>query len=577
MRDINLETITKAALSSGSGPFRRPLSMLTFAANYTLAGNRAAYPVKITNIYLHVLIGFGIFLLTLELLKHFPEGTLLRHERKYIQLIAFATTFAWLFHPLFVSTVLYAVQRMAMLSALFIVFGCVGYLRLREVCRVRAGSLVPIYLWICAFTLLGFLCKENGALLPGFLLLIEVFCFKFEFHRDIGRLRIRILQILLIAPTVFILGYLAYIYLSHMHDVTGSYYFTDHERLLTQLRVLWRYVGWLMFLNPEPMGIYHDDFPWSTSLTQPVSTLVALLAWLVVAGVCIRFYRTRHVLLFCVLWFLWGQVLESTVLPLSLMFEHRNYLPGYGIILGYNLLIIGYLYTSEIRTIPKYALIFTLIFIVPGYPFYERVTHWGDEKSLILSLVNKQPESPQTLLMAARYLNEAGNYRASLRAIRVIQDLDPLEAGYIFAEATVLCDNFPKRRFNAEVRNKLQHVRITDNGTVNTVAQFRQMVKVCRPSIVNYGDLLNLYQGLQSSRNEKLGYLASYGYGYVQLQRGHYSAAIDAWERVIREDKYAAPLIPQLEAARKLRARQARTAQPGKGTLPIRNGASNYR
>ena len=179
---IDLDTIGKAAFSSNASPFHRPVSMLTFAANYTLAGNRASYPVKLTNIYIHIITAFGIFLLTLELLRHFNESALLRREARFRSFIAFSTTFVWLFHPLFVSTVLYAVQRMAMLSAMFTIYGCLGYLRLRNVSRMRPARLTSLFLWIMTFTSLAFLCKENGALLPGFLLLIELFCFRFEFH-----------------------------------------------------------------------------------------------------------------------------------------------------------------------------------------------------------------------------------------------------------------------------------------------------------------------------------------------------------------------------------------------------------
>ena len=552
LREISPRTILDAALSSQASPFHRPLAMLSFAANYTLAGNRSSYPVKLTNIYIHILTGLGILLLTLELLRRLPESTLLPRDDKYIRLIALTCTCVWLFHPLFVSTVLYAVQRMAMLSTLFVIYGCVCYLRLRDTALRRAGGLLPLYLCTGIFTVLGFLCKENGALLPGFLLLIEWFCFRFAFHPDTPAFRIRFLKLMLIAPTLFILVYLAGFYAWHMHENIGNFYFSYQERLLTQLRVLWRYAGWLMFLNPEPMGIYHDDFPWSTGLMHPASTLLSLLAWLVLAALMVRYHRSRHALIFCALWFLWGHVLESTVLPLSLMFEHRNYLPGYGIILGDCLLIIGVLHNAQLRNTLKYGLITMVFFLLPLYTLYERVTPWGEEKSLILSLMTRQPQSPQTLIMAARYLNDAKDYRTSLRAIRYTQELDPREAAYVFAEAAVLCDNFPERAFDGRLRQKLQHLKISNRGTANTVTQFRLMVQVCRPSIANHGVLLDLYQRLQTSLNKKLSVYAAFGYGYIQLQRGNYSATIAAWERVIATDRYAAVLVGQLEQVKKL-------------------------
>ena len=529
--------------------------MLSFAANYTLSANKAAYPVKITNIYIHILIGFGIFLLTLELMKRLPENFFVRRENKYIKLIAFTTTFVWLFHPLFISTVLYSIQRMAMLSTMFIIYGCYGYIRLRNASLHHSTSLLPILFWIISVTIIGFLCKENGILLPGFLLLIEVYCFRFEFLPNTSRNRIHLLQLGLIIPVVFVVAYLMITYFGHTGEGTHNYYFTYSERLLTELRILWRYAGWLAFLNPEPMGIYHDNLVISHSLIQPLSTLFAFLAWLVIFILILMYQKTRHVFLFCMLWFLWGQIMESTVLPLSLMFEHRNYLPGYGIILGLTLLLSGFLYSSEINRVVKYATFLVLFYFIPVYTYCERVADWSDEKSLIISLMKKQPDSPQTVIMAARFLNDSGDYENSLAAIRYAQKLNPIEPALIFAEAAVQCDNFPNQPFNSDIVKKIQNLVIKYQGTVNTVSQFRQMVQVCKPSTVNFGVLLDLYRKLKSSNNQKLSYIATYGYGYIQLKGGNYQAAIDAWEYVIEHDKNAAVLKPQVEEVRKLMAK----------------------
>ena len=69
IEQLNLESIKNAALSSRAGQFYRPVSMLTFAANYTIAGNKSTYSIKITNIFIHAIICLGIFLLTINLLQ----------------------------------------------------------------------------------------------------------------------------------------------------------------------------------------------------------------------------------------------------------------------------------------------------------------------------------------------------------------------------------------------------------------------------------------------------------------------------------------------------------------------------
>ena len=132
IEDLNYTSIKKTALSSSASSYYRPISMLSFAANYTAAGSKAAFPVKMTNIFIHVVIGLGIYLLTIGLLTRLNNRAFILDNQDYLQLIAISSCFVWLFHPLFVSTVLYPVQRMAILSTFFVIYGCYGYMKLRE-------------------------------------------------------------------------------------------------------------------------------------------------------------------------------------------------------------------------------------------------------------------------------------------------------------------------------------------------------------------------------------------------------------------------------------------------------------
>lgn len=82
----------------------------------------------------------------------------------------------WVLHPYFVSTTLYIVQRMAQLTTLFSLLGIIGYLKGRFLLDKRPiVSYVTMTLSIGLGTLLATLSKENGALLPLLLLVIE-FC-----------------------------------------------------------------------------------------------------------------------------------------------------------------------------------------------------------------------------------------------------------------------------------------------------------------------------------------------------------------------------------------------------------------
>ncbi len=70
---------------------------------------------------------------------------------------------------------------------------------------------------------------------------------------------------------------------------------------------------------------------WNGSTAIWSIPLVVFIVTLLVTGFAVR--RRAPVLSLGILWFFAGQVLESTVLPLEIAFEHRNYLADYGILL----------------------------------------------------------------------------------------------------------------------------------------------------------------------------------------------------------------------------------------------------
>ena len=109
--------------------------------------------------------------------------------------------------------------------------------------------------------------------------------------------------------------------------------FSLEDRFLTQLRVLWQYLGFLLLPNVTQMGFFHDDVVISRSLWTPLSTVIAVLAWPAVIALAYVYRRACPLVLFALLFFLAGHILESTVLPLEMVFEHRNYLPGVGVCL----------------------------------------------------------------------------------------------------------------------------------------------------------------------------------------------------------------------------------------------------
>ncbi|MCR4303657.1 MAG: hypothetical protein NUV63_05450 [Gallionella sp.] len=329
---LDTASLKAAAISMRGGISGRPISMVSFALNYYLVGP-AAYGFKLTNFIIHLLNGICIFVLSMLVLgihrrRHAPE---LSPDR--LRWISLAVASVWLLHPLNLTAVLYVVQRMTSLSALFVLLGLAVYLygRQRQI-DGRSG-----WGWILAafllFTPLAVLSKENGALLPVFMLVAEAVLLNFQAPTTKSRFAlIGLFAATVILPAAALAVYFIYDP-SWLLAGYNSRDFTLPERLMTEARVVWFYLRLIVAPDISQLGVYHDDIAISRGLLTPYSTLFACVG--IAALACTAFLlRKRHpVAAFGILFFLLGHSIESSVIALEIAHEHRNYLPGYGILL----------------------------------------------------------------------------------------------------------------------------------------------------------------------------------------------------------------------------------------------------
>ncbi len=315
---VDWESLTSFVRGGWSGPTGRPLSLMSFLLDDNTWPSQAAW-FKPTNLAIHLLCGLLLAWATLLVLRCY--GLTERQAQWY----AVFTATCWLLHPFFVSTTLYVVQRMSQLAAVFVFAGIVGYLHGR---RLLATSPRAAYYWmggsLIIGTLLAVLSKENGALLP---LLVGVIEFCAPRSAQALRPARAFTALFLWLPSLALIGYLAtrINFAPHIWPTRG---FNQWERLLSEGRIIWDYLGNLLLPRIEGQGLYRDDFPISRDLMTPQTTLPALLGLLALVTFVIVLRRRLPLLSLAVLFFLVGHLIESTVIGLELYFEHRNYLPA---------------------------------------------------------------------------------------------------------------------------------------------------------------------------------------------------------------------------------------------------------
>jgi hypothetical protein len=333
---LDFDSLWTAANSTHSGPLGRPLALASFALNYYFTSLDPFY-FKLTNLLIHALTGIGVFCL----LRRISARIVTAHALP----IAFITALLWAVHPLNVSTVLYSVQRMTGLATLFMVWGMVAYVHGRERLLENRQTGWSWMLLGLAIGAIGLFAKEIAVLILGYLLVIEGLIFRFRMPTAIERY---ILQGCYIAMVGLPLAWALTTHLFSPAWVESAYAnrsFTLGQRLLTEGRVLWDYLYLTWLPNIQSMGLYHDDYRISRSLFEPNSTLIAIAFHGLLLGAAFMLRRQWPPLLFAVAWFYVGHSTESTVLPLEIKYEHRNYLP----MLGMLLLMVHGIYAASLR------------------------------------------------------------------------------------------------------------------------------------------------------------------------------------------------------------------------------------
>ena len=441
---LDAESLAEASLSSGSGLLKRPVSMFSFALNYYFFGEGPA-SFKIINLAIHIINGIGLFTLTFLLISLAPARRRIVGNDKSIFLISLTICLAWLAHPINLTTVLYIVQRMAGLSALFTIYGLVFYTWYRNRIFHGNGSVILLVSGTLPFFLLATLSKENGALLPLYIVLIEAALFRFR--RADGQADAAIRRAFLIGMLIPLIVAVAWFSTSNSSFMAGYAVrdFTLGERLMTEARVLCYYLRLIALPTLPELGLYHDDIAVSRSLLDPPSTLaaIAFLGFMLATGLAL--IRRAPLVGLGILWFFVSHLMESTLLPLEIAHEHRNYLASYGVLLA--AAWSGLLLLNKAGQ-PGYARLAAFLIIASvSIVTLARSAAWESNISLALSEAEHHPSSPRATYAVGRvYANLAlsGELHLTDTAIELleraqevgVQNINPEVALVILASKT---------------------------------------------------------------------------------------------------------------------------------------------
>jgi len=406
LQDLDAAKLFEAAFKSPMP--NRPVANISFAINYFL-GKYNPVGYHLVNILIHLFNGILVYFLAVLTFNHnavTPETNKHRSHSLSIYGMSLLAALTFVAHPIQVQSVTYIVQRMNSMATLFYLLALFFYIKGRSVAirwkrwTLWAGCLIS---WILA---LG--SKETAAILPFTLLLYEWF-----FLQDLDKNWLK-RNLKYFTGLIALLALVAYLFLgaNPLDTILGSYThrdFTMGERVLTQFRVLVYYLSLLLYPHPARINLLHS-IPTSHSLFDPVTTFFSLLilTGFLVLAFCLA--KKQRLISFCILWFFIHLVIESSIIGLEIIFEHRLYLPMFGFAL-----LAAYLVFNLFSAKRTWALIVATALIVSlGSATYLRNRIWQDPITLWSDVISKNSQSSRARYNLGSDLARQGRFKEAV-------------------------------------------------------------------------------------------------------------------------------------------------------------------
>lgn len=395
----------------------RGLSRVSFMLNYAVHQLEPA-GYHIFNILIH---GLASGLAYLVAKRIFPASRVLP--------VCVAVLF--LVHPLQTQSVTYVVQRMTSLCGLMFLLACYCYIRFREK-WVASGRLVgpaqfSLFFGALLCGGLAVLSKENAAVLPGALFLLDRYFLpapvgsRWDWKRQAALL----MPFVLPAVLMFVLRFKAPATAEALTSVTGVYkgqHVTPVQYLFTEFPVIWLYIR-LAFIPFPQMLIYKVPI---VSHLFNANSIVALVGLLGLGGGAFYWRKRLPFLSFGILWFLLCLSVESTLIPLDTVFEHRLYLPLFGFLVA----LVGVLgrYLK-----PRHALVAMVILaMVWGGRTWYRNNEWRDDLAFYADNLRRVGSHSGLTVGYAKRLNDQGRFAEAEVALReLVKDSPDYQSAYV--------------------------------------------------------------------------------------------------------------------------------------------------
>jgi len=523
----NWETFEAFVFGGHAGPTGRPLALLSFLFD---ANNWPAdpFPFKRTNLLIHLLNGALLGALIGKILR------LLQFEKQNARWIALVSTACWLLHPFLVSTTLYAVQRMAQLSTLFVFAGLIGHLYGRSFLATNARkAYLTMSASVAVFTFLAMISKENGILLPLLIGVVEITVVSSQQPRPVALNRYWSIVFIVAPSTVIALYLLEKTVSGGFFEISPPRDFSLYERLLTQPRILADYLKHLFIPELYTTGVFQDHFIKSTGVLSPITT--ALSALLHIGVIVLATINRRKWPLFALaaLFFYASHVLESSVIKLELYFEHRNYLAA-----AFLFLPLVVLLQKKVSRQLFFVVTIAAMLLLAGFTRYS-ASIWADYPSMVEASAKKAPTSARAQSQYSMQLYNVQRYDESLQVIDTAIQNIPNSISLRMTRNTILCNIGILAASDFDQSANLVSASIYDPRSINLYTKFVSSVAQQRCPDVSIEAVRDMFADMmqvpQNADPRSLRYSQiKYFIGLTYVHAGEPSQAVAAFEESLQ-------------------------------------------
>jgi protein O-mannosyl-transferase len=609
---IHLDQISINSISSVSKGHsgNRLIPMISIALNYYF-GKVDVWGYHLVNILIHVLNGillFYLFRISLSIDSPF-SGFQCSSEPVSYHTVALLAALLWLTNPVQTQSVTYIIQRANSLVAMFSILSLIMYAKGRTVDRQMKGSLTgqreyivktslfwKRVLWFSGCGLSGILAmasKESAAMLP-----MTIFIFEWYFFRNTEtawlKRQIRWLCFLLIPSLFVVVLALGSNPLSRLIAAYDLFDFTLTQRILTEFRVVVYYVTLLFYPHPGRLNLDYD-FPLSNSLIDPATTIISLLIIIgaIVTAILIR--KKERLISFAILWYFINLAIESTIIPLDIIFEHRVYLPSMFLFLALTLFLYRHVRLKRVITIGLSG-----ILILFSVWTFQRNEIWKDHLTLWSDVVSKSGSKARPLNNLGNVYLKNGDYEKALPLLTKAMTIKPdhiahynmgmlldlkgqlnQAIGYYSMSLQI------KPQF-AKAHSRLGKIAATQNKTAVAIKHYSEALKIEPSSLndhINLGNILaqnnqikeaihHYQQALEIDPEYALAY---FNLGNAMMVQKNYNKGVHYFKQAVRlvpgdENMQAAlerairyqqtEIIPQEHSRKKKPGRQSDSQEP---------------